>query len=98
MNEQRMYDILLALHFSEKGSIIEQNSNTFSFKIARDANKSEVKKAIEHIFNVTVLNIQTLNVKGKFKRTEKGSSRHKHWKKAYIRLQAGQTLNTNRQE
>lgn len=98
MNEQRMYDILTALHFSEKGSIAEQSSNTFVFKVARDANKFEIKKAIEHIFNVTVLNVQTLNVKGKFKRTAKGSSRHKNWKKAYIRLETGQTINAGSPE
>lgn len=98
MNKQRMCDILLASHFSEKSSITEQTSNTVVFKITKDATKKEVRSAIEEIFQVSVLAVQTLNVKGKRKRTRFGMSRSKNWKKAYVRLAEGQSINLSEQE
>jgi large subunit ribosomal protein L23 len=62
------------------------------FKIAPDATKLEVKKAVEKLFSVKVLNVQTLNVKGKVKRNRFGSVRKASWKKAYVRLEQGQDI------
>jgi len=92
MTTERHYSILLAPHFSEKVASLTDASNQYAFKVARDATKSEIKAAIESIFSVTVENVATLNVRGKEKRTQRGVSRKNHWKKAYVRLAAGQSI------
>ena len=57
-----------------------------------DATKPEIKAAVEQIFEVRVESVNTLNVKGKVKRTMRGTSRRKNWKKAIVRLAEGQTI------
>ena len=92
MTTERHYSILLAPHFSEKVASLTDASNQYAFKVARDATKSEIKAAIESIFSVNVENVSTVNVRGKEKRTQRGISRKNHWKKAYVRLAAGQSI------
>jgi len=92
MNQERMYTVLLEPHFSEKVSIQGDASNQYGFKVAKDASKAEIKEAVEKLFNVSVDKVTTLNVKGKNKRTMRGVSRKKDWKKAYVRVAAGQEL------
>jgi large subunit ribosomal protein L23 len=92
MTTERQYTILLAPHFSEKVASLTDASNQYAFKVARDATKSEIKAAIESIFSVDVENVSTVNVRGKEKRTQQGVSRKNHWKKAYVRLAAGQSI------
>ena len=92
MNQERIYTILLEPHFSEKVSIRGEQSNQYGFKVARDASKAEIRKAVEALFGVTVEGVTTLNVKGKLKRNLRGVSRKKSWKKAYVRVAAGQEL------
>jgi large subunit ribosomal protein L23 len=62
------------------------------FKVAVDATKLEVKKAVEKLFKVTVESVQTVNVKGKVKRNKFGLSAKPSWKKAYVRLASGQDI------
>jgi large subunit ribosomal protein L23 len=92
MTTERHYTILLAPHFSEKVASLTDSSNQYAFKVARDATKPEIKAAVESIFSVTVENVSTVNVRGKEKRTQRGLSRKNHWKKAYVRLAAGQSI------
>ena len=93
MNQERMSTIVLGPHVSEKSSIISEMNNQVTFKVARDATKPEIKKAIEGLFNVEVKEVQVLNVKGKRKRTAKGKMRTRvSWKKAYIRLEQGHEI------
>ncbi len=92
MNEERMYTILLAPHFSEKVAVLGDISNQYAFKVARDATKPEIKAAVEGLFDVRVESVTTTNVKGKTKRTARGMTRKKNWKKAYVRLADGQDL------
>ena len=62
-------------------------------RCAQDATKSEIKQAVESLFNVEVKEIQVLNVKGKTKRTARGKTRTRaSWKKAYIRLEQGHEI------
>lgn len=98
MNQERMYNILLAPHYSEKSTVLMERANTVVFKVARDTTKPEIKKAVEEIFKVTVESVRTLNVKGKRRRTPYGMGRLNHWKKAHIRLAAGQSINLERLE
>ncbi len=92
MTTERDYTILLAPHFSEKVSSLTDGSNQYAFKIARDATKPQIKAAIESIFSVNVVGVSTVNVRGKEKRTQRGITRKNHWKKAYVRLAPGQTI------
>ncbi len=92
MNKERMYTILVAPHFSEKSSNVGDNSNQYVFEVARNATKIEIREAVETLFEVEVTHVSTLNKKGKNKRTARGVSRTKSWKKAYVRLAAGQDI------
>jgi large subunit ribosomal protein L23 len=92
MTTERDYTILRAPHFSEKVAGLTDSVNQYAFKVAREATKSQIKTAVESIFAVTVENVTTLNVEGKQKRTMRGISRKNHWKKAYVRLAPGQTI------
>lgn len=92
MNPERLYTVLLEPHFSEKVSLLGDAGNQYGFKVARDATKAEIKEAVEKLFKVTVENVSTLNVKGKVRRTMRGTSRRKDWKKAYVRVADGQEI------
>jgi large subunit ribosomal protein L23 len=92
VNQERVFIVLVEPHFSEKVSIQGEKSNQYGFKVARDATKAEIKEAVETLFGVSVDKVTTLNVKGKNKRTARGTSRTKNWKKAYVRVAAGQEL------
>jgi large subunit ribosomal protein L23 len=92
MTTERDYTILHAPHFSEKIASLTDASNQYAFKVARDATKPQIKAAIESIFSVTVENVSTLNVRGKEKKTQRGISRKNNWKKAYVRLAPGQSI------
>ena len=93
MNQERLMNVLLEPHVSEKSSIAGEKANQMVFKVTTDATKSEIKQAIELLFEVKVDDVQVINVKGKTKRTQMGVGRRKDWKKAYIRLQEGQDIN-----
>ena len=92
MNQERLYTVLVEPHFSEKISIQGELSNQYGFKVAKDASKAEIKEAVETLFSVKVEKVSTLNVKGKAKRSARGVSRKRSWKKAYVRVAAGQEL------
>jgi large subunit ribosomal protein L23 len=92
IKNERIFTVLLEPHVSEKSTRIGEQSNQYAFKVARDATKRDIKDAVEGLFNVKVANVTTLNVRGKEKRTQRGMSRRNHWKKAYVRLAEGQTL------
>ncbi len=92
MNEADLYSVLLGAHISEKTTNIADASNQVSFKVARSASRPQIKAAIEKIYSVNVLSVRVVNVKGKVKRNVRGTSRRPDWKKAYVRLQAGQDI------
>ncbi|MET1254478.1 50S ribosomal protein L23 [Aliikangiella maris] len=91
MNQERIMNILLAPHVSEKASIAAERGE-FVFKVASNATKLEIKKAVEMMFEVKVENVRTAVVKGKTKRTGAISGRRSNWKKAYVSLQEGQDI------
>ncbi len=92
MNPERVYTVLVEPHFTEKVAGLGEVSNQYAFKVSPDATKAEIKEAVETLFSVNVENVSTLNVKGKRKRTMRGVSRKKNWKKAYVRVAAGQDI------
>ena len=93
MNPERMYQVILGPHVSEKSTLMSEDNNQYAFKVAVDASKPEIKEAVESIFKVAVAELQVLNVKGKTKRSARGRMRRKSdWKKAYVRLEAGHEI------
>jgi len=93
MNQERLMNVLIEPHVSEKSTIAADKSQQVVFKVTPDATKSEIKQAVELLFEVKVNSVQVTNVKGKTKRTQMGVGRRKDWKKAYIRLEEGQDIN-----
>lgn len=92
LNVDRLHAIILAPVVSEKSTRIAEASNQAVFKVLRDAQKPEIKAAIEALFKVKVEGIRTLNVKGKAKGGQKTPGRRADWKKAYVTLAAGQQI------
>ena len=70
----------------------QMESNTYTFEVAKDANKIEIRQAIETIFDVTVVKVNTLNVKSKPKRVRYQLGRTRTWKKAMVTLKEGDTI------
>lgn len=93
MNQERLMNILLSPHVSEKSTLAAEKANQVVFRVVNTATKPEIKAAVEMMFEVNVENVQVANVKGKTKRTQNGVGRRNNWKKAYIRLQEGQDIN-----
>ena len=92
MSNQRIYNVLLGAHISEKSTIVADESNQFVFKVAKDASRPEIKRAVEQIYGVNVDSVSVANVKVKVKRTMRGLSKRPSWKKAYVRVAAGQEI------
>lgn len=92
MNQERIMKVILAPHITEKAANVGESSNQYVFKVATDATKPEIKKAIEVLFEVEVDAVRVLNTKGKTKRFGNRFGRRKDWKKAYVRVKAGQEI------
>ena len=92
MNQERVFKVLLGPHISEKATVLADGKNQFVFKVATDATKLEVKKAVEQLFEVKVSDVNTVKVNGKTKRTMRGMGKRNDWKKAYITLVPGQDI------
>jgi large subunit ribosomal protein L23 len=92
MNQERIFKVLVGPHVSEKASLVADQSNQYVFKVARDANKREVKAAVQKLFNVQVEDVRVANCRGKTRRTRYGVGRQSDWKKAYVRLAQGQEI------
>lgn len=92
MNQERIYKVLVAPHVSEKATLVAEKYGQYVFRIAPDATKPEVKKAVEALFNVKVESVQTVNIKGKTKRTARGLGKRNDVRKAYVKLVAGQDI------
>ncbi len=92
MNQERILTVLRAPHVSEKATVVADENGTFVFKVATDANKLEIKKAVEALFEVKVKSVRTANVKGKSKFFGRVAGKRANWKKAYVSLEEGQDI------
>ncbi len=92
MNFERLHQIILAPVISEKATRVAEKRNQAVFKVVRDAQKPEIKEAVEKLFSVKVTNVSTLNVKGKTKRFGQTVGKRSDWKKAYVTLAEGQEI------
>lgn len=91
-SEEKMYHVVYGPHVTEK-AVSGSDANIHAFKVAVTASKREIKNAVETLFEVKVADVRTVNVKGKAKSFGKRQGKRKDWKKAYVRLAEGSTLN-----
>jgi len=89
MNNERLYQVILGSHISEKANVAAETRNQYVFKVRTDANKLEIKKAIELLLGVKVEAINTVLIKGKTKGLGRTPGRRADVKKAYVTLPAG---------
>lgn len=87
-----MYEVIRRPLITEKGLQVKETEGTLVFDVAPGASKTEVKQAVESLFKVKVANVRTANVLGKERRRGKFSGFKPDWKKAYVRLRAGEKM------
>jgi large subunit ribosomal protein L23 len=87
-----MYDIIRVPRITEKGARLKEQSNVLTFEVKVNANKVQVRKAIEEIFKVKVVDITTVKTGGKKRRVGTRLGRSSDWKKAYVTLKPGEKI------
>jgi large subunit ribosomal protein L23 len=89
---RKAHEIIIGPLLTEKGTILKEKENKILFKVAKDANKIEIKRAVEEMFNVKVEKVATINYKGKKKRLGRFEGKRPDWKKAIVTLKEGEKL------
>jgi len=85
--------IIKRMDLTEKGSRLSERENKYLFEVAEDANKVEIKRAVESLFKVKVTGVNTLNRQGKAKRNRRGQVGFRpDWKRAVVTLQSGDKI------
>ncbi|MGD2130848.1 MAG: 50S ribosomal protein L23 [Lysobacterales bacterium] len=92
MSNNRLYQVLVSPRVTEKSTRVGEDSNQYVFHVVPDASKSEVKGAVELLFDVNVESVRIVNVKGKSKSFRLRPGKRSDWKKAYVRVQEGQVI------
>ena len=92
MNREQLMSVLIAPHVTEKTSLAMQNHNQYTFRVRRNATKTDIKKAVELMFDVKVAGVQVVNEPGKQRRFGRIAGRTQDWKKAYVSLNEGQAI------
>jgi len=98
VSDERLYNILLAPHVSEKATGLAEKQQQFVFKVVKDATKEEVKQAVEKIFDVKVDAVNVLNTNGKTRNFKQIPGRRKAYRKAYVSLKEGFDINFTEKE
>lgn len=92
-NAEQLMNVVLAPVVSEKSTFVADKNRQYVFRVADGATKPQIKAAIELMFKTKVDDVTVLNVRGKERRFGRLSGRRRSWKKAYVRLAAGQEIN-----
>ena len=92
MNEAKLYNIIRAPRVSEKTARLQEVSNQYVFEVATDATKADIKVAVEKLFDVKVEAVNVVNVKGKNKAFRFRAGTRGSWRKAYVTLAEGQSI------
>lgn len=92
MNEERLMQILLRPHISEKTTTAADSNRQVVFAVDDSATKAEIKAAVEKMFEVKVEAVQVANVRGKVKRFGRTPGKRQNWKKAYVKLKEGNDI------
>ena len=91
-NQERLMTVLLGPHLSEKTTRLADEHNQIAFRVRTDADKAEIKRAVELMFEVKVRDVRVVNQRGKAKRFGQRRGRRSDWKKAYVRLAPGHDI------
>ena len=86
------HKIIKNTHFTEKVSLLMNKSNQYAFKVDKDATKRQIKREVEKFFSVNVREVNILINKAKTKRSRYGFRKKSDWKKAYVSLAEGQSI------
>lgn len=86
------YDIIIRPIVTEKTNLQKEAANQVTFEVDRKANRIEVRRAVERIFNVRVANVRTMQIRGKFKRRGRVLGKRRDWKKAIVTLRPGDRI------
>ena len=92
-SEERLMKVLLAPVISEKATFVAEKNEQVVFLVAPDANKLEIKAAVERLFKVQVESVQVANREGKKKRSGRFNGRRNHTRRAFVCLKPGQEIN-----
>ena len=92
MSSEKILSTLRAPHVSEKASRVQELSNQYVFEVSKIATKADVKTAVESLFSVKVAAVNLVNVKGKTKTFRSRAGRRGDWRKAYVSLAEGQSI------
>ena len=80
------YDIILRPIITEKSTLVKETGNQYVFEVLRSANKIEIRKAVEKLFKVKVIDVHVQNMEGKKKRLGRYAGKRSDWKKAIVKL------------
>src|SRR5260370_8518166 len=94
MNTERLITVLIQPHVAEKAATVTEKANQYVFRVRDDASKSEVKQAVELMFEVKVEGVNLLNKPGKTRRFKNVAGKRNAFKKAYVRLATGQSFDS----
>ena len=92
MKKEQLMNVLIAPHVTEKTATAMQNHNQYTFRVRKEATKTDIKAAVELMFEVKVKGVQVVNEPGKSRRFGKTIGRTQDWKKAYVSLVQGQSI------
>lgn len=87
-----IYQVIKEPHITEKGTLQKDLNNQLVFKVHKRANKIEIKQAVETLFKTKVVEIQTMNIRGKRRRLGRNVGRRPDWKKAVVKLAPGENI------
>ncbi len=87
-----IFKIIKEPHITEKGGLQKELNNQISFKVDRRANKVEIRRAVETLFNTKVLEVKTMNMRGKKRRLGRNIGKKPDWKKAVVKLAPGENI------
>ena len=87
-----IYQVIKEPHITEKANLQKEGANQVSFKVHKQANKVEIRKAVETLFDTKVLEVRTINVRGKSRRVGKNIGKRPDWKKAIVKLAPGENI------
>jgi len=97
MAEFNPYNHVVRPVMTERSTILKEKFNQYVFEVSKKSTKTDVKKAVEAVFKVTVLGVRTMNVRGKFRRFGQGGGYRSDWKKAIVTLKEGNTIDVAEQ-
>jgi large subunit ribosomal protein L23 len=86
------HSLILRPVITEKTTLLKDKNHEVCFEVPRDANKIEIKKAVEQLFKTKVVSVRTQNKLGKVRRVGRNSGKTKDWKKAFVKIKEGEKM------